>query len=143
MLERVRRVDLRSEVPVIIENTESDIVNLNQEQLYLSGMDADGEQLDEYRNSEYAEMKAGMNPNPGTGIPDLNLTGAFYRSMKVDIGSNEFYIDATDEKTSWLKERYGERIFGFTEDSRRRYATGVFFEQLKLYIETVTGLKFS
>src|SRR5690606_11492620 len=114
----------------------------NQEQLYLSGIDADGETLDHYRNTEYADLKATMNPNPGKGTPDLNLTGSFYRGFEVAVTKDEFTIGSTDPKTDWLEERYGEKIFGFTPDSRKRYALGVFHDAVKLYITQVTGLKF-
>lgn len=135
-------LDLRSQVPTIIENTEEEIVELNQEQLYLSGIDAEGNTLDHYRNPEYSEMKAAMNPNPGAGIPDLNLTGNFYRGFEVSVTKDEFILSSTDPKTEWLEERYGEKIFGFTRDSRKRYALGVFYNAVKLYITQVTGLKF-
>lgn len=142
MYERVAKLDLREQVPAIIENTAEEIIALNQEQLYLSGINREGEELREYRNENYARAKNSMNPNPGLGVPDLNLTGDFYRGFKLQMEADGFSIDSTDQKTGMLKDKYGETIFGLTPDSRIRYAFGAFFDAVKNYIQNITGLQF-
>lgn len=143
MLDRVKRLDLRAEVPVIVENTEEQVLDLNREQLLLHGTDSEGKLLQEYRSAAYARKKNRQNPNPGYGNPDLHLTGYFHSTFALkDITPKTFRITATDSITGKLTEKYGENIFGLSKDSTRRYAMGPFFSQVKLYIETVSGLKF-
>lgn len=54
-------------------------------------------------------------------IVTLYDTGAFYRDMFVDVGSDVIEIDSMDSKSDELKEKYGERIFGLTKSSKEEY----------------------
>jgi hypothetical protein len=57
-----------------------------------------------------------MNPLPPFRVPDLHLTGAFYGGMKLDVSGDSFTITSTDGKTPELVEKYGEDIFGLSEE---------------------------
>lgn len=45
-------------------------------------------------------------------------TGDFYEGFKVVKSQNEFFVTSTDEKTASLKRKYGDDIFGLTDDSK-------------------------
>lgn len=140
LLDAVRQINLRDEVPKIIEESKEKIEAFNQMQLY-SGLDSKGNKIRSYRNKSYAYKKSTINPKPGLGTPDLKLTGKFYRGMKVIVTSSTFEVDSVDGKTSDLIEKYGEGIFGLTEESKTEYAQNTLFEGIKNYITSKTGLK--
>ena len=47
----------------------------------------------------------------------LKDTGAFYEGIYVERHGKELVFDSTDEKTSDLKEKYGESIFGLQKEN--------------------------
>lgn len=134
MLDKVKSLDLRSEVPVILQRTSYEIESLNKEQLYNYGVDSTGTKLKEYSSEYYAREKNYDNPRPGKGIPDLFVTGAFYKGFGVVVSSKKFIIDSTDSKSASLEARYGSKIFGLTADNKKVYALGVFYAELKKYV---------
>jgi hypothetical protein len=142
MLNRFESLDLRAQIPSLIESTEETIIALNQRQLYTQSIDKDGDPLGGYRSAEYESLKASMNPILG-GLVDLNFTGAFYRGFRLlTVDENIFEIDSTDSKSEQLENKYGEAIFGLTEDSLSEYALGAFFDAMAGYIESITKLDF-
>lgn len=142
MLDKVKSVELRSEVPVIIERTQADLILLNQTQLFQFGMKADGTYLSEYKNKYYAAKKHAKNPQPGLGRPDFKDTGSFYQDFVVKADKSVFSVDSKDSKTTSLIERDGEKVFGLTKDNKKVYALGVFYQGIQRYITFKTGLVF-
>jgi len=85
--------------------------------------------------SSYAKFKHEMNREPGLGIADLKLTGAFYNAFYFD--KNELEVSSKDSKTDSLMERYGQYIFKLTPESieeYRPYFNSQFFETIKAYL---------
>lgn len=116
MISRLKAFDVReTAVEVIRENSDA-IVAINQGQLSM-GQKKDGRKVGWYRSEQYAQFKNSMNPLPPFRVPDLRLTGAFYGGMKLDISGDKFNITSTDSKTPELVEKYGEDIFGLSEES--------------------------
>jgi len=72
-------------------------------QLY-AGRDNLDQSLRQYRSSEYAQMKHGMNPLPGLGNPDLYLTGATHRSIRMAVNGQMVVTLVTDIHD--LEKRY-------------------------------------
>jgi len=143
MYESVKRIDLRNQVPVIIENTKDTILLLNASQLYQLNVSGTGELIKpRYSSTEYEKLKMKMNFNLTADRVDLYYTGDFYRSRDVEVTKKEFYIYASDSKTYDILEKYGDEILDLTEASEEEYANGLFLENLKLYIETVSLLRF-
>lgn len=137
---RFQQVDLRNQVPVIIELTSEEIILLNQMQLYTESLDKSGAELGGYRSQEYENLKRGLNPGLD-GKVDLRLTGDFYGGFYVRVEDTEFTIGSTDSKASKLEAKYGKAIFGMTDESKARYSMGVFFNALKNYIENITKIQ--
>lgn len=60
-----------------------------------------------YKNSDYAKKKQQRNPKPAFGTPDLTDTGAFVRSIRIDVFGDGFEPRATDSKAPALLAKYG------------------------------------
>lgn len=140
--EKFKTVDLRTEVPVIIERTKADLILINQLQLFTKGQDSLGNTNAPYRSSSYAKKKESINPQPGYGVPDLKLTGEFYRDFTLSVKSKTFEVDSVNEKSAGLKAKYGDQIFGLNKESKAEYSTGVLFDGVRKYITSKTGLRF-
>lgn len=100
----------------IVENQE-EILDLNVAQLRV-GKDSFGEFLYEYASEEYAQMKQAMGSQAPFGKPDLILEGDFTEGfvLKYESGG-QFTITSTDDKTADLVAKYGDEIFGLTDES--------------------------
>ena len=99
----------------IVEDNSNEIIDLNTEdQLFDRGIGSDGESLGVYSNP-YKKLKKAIG-QPSDRVT-LRLEGDFHKSFEVIIGSKQFQINATDKKTKWLIQRYGEKIFGLTSDN--------------------------
>jgi hypothetical protein len=144
MLDNVMRLDLRSEVFNILENTKDEIIKLNQAQLYLNQIDKDGDAISPmYYSEEYETEKLSMNPHLTPGRVDLNYSGDFYSSFDLFINQHSFEVISSDSKAEELEYKYGEGIFGLTAENKSNYALTVFLDAMKSYIETTSGLKFN
>jgi hypothetical protein len=101
----------------------------------IEGTNKKGAKIGRYRNAAYAQKKNQMNPIPGFGIPDLLLTGAFYKGIYTEIRGSRVIIDSTDEKTPKLARQYGEEIFGLDKSSKvelvREDLRPVFMREIK------------
>lgn len=143
MLDKVKSLDLRSEVPVIIDRTKAELILLNQTQLFQFGMKADGTYLSEYKNKYYAAKKHARNPQPGLGRPDFKDTGEWYKDFFVKADKNVFEVDSKNSKSADLIKRDGDKIFGLTKENKTVYSLGPLYDGIKRYITTKTGLNFS
>lgn len=142
MLLRVQSINLPMQVPIIIDNTNQSIIELNQRQLYNDSEDSNNEALRLYGSLSYALEKNKLNPLPGFGRPDLYLTGAFFKGFNVRVTNTSFFINSSDGKTSNLVKKYTEDIFGLTPDSKKEYAKTIVWEGIKSYIKDRSGLVF-
>jgi len=103
-------------VKSIVEDNSNKIIELNTEkQLFDRGIGSDGLRLEPAYSNPYKKLKKALN-QPSDRVT-LRLEGDFYESFEVIIGSKQFQINATDKKTKWLIQRYGEKIFGLTSDN--------------------------
>jgi len=144
MLEKLQRVKLNEEIPVIIQRNSNEAVKLNRKQLYDKGRDVNGQKLAPYQSQTYALEKNRVNPSPGLFTPDLYLTGAFQRGFYAQVkGGTTIVFGSTDMKTSDLEIKYTNKIFGLTMDSKERFALETVMPEIRNYITGITGLKFS
>jgi len=109
----------------------------------LEGKNRKGARIGRYRNPAYARMKEVMNPLPGFGVPDLRLTGEFYKQVYVDVRDNTVIIDSTDEKTQSLVNKYGEEIFGLNENTKAEFIRKDLRPVFMQKISEATGLPLS
>jgi len=137
---RFGMINLREQVPVIIELTSDEIILLNQAQLYKSSLDSLGNNLGGYSMEFYENLKKELNPALG-GLVDLYLTGDFYGGFYVSIEDGSFIIGSTDSKSDDLESKYGKAIFGLSDESKAIYSRGLFFQALRNYIEGITKIQ--
>jgi hypothetical protein len=131
-------IEMHREAKSAIGRTSEFIADLNVEQLE-KGLTSEGKRLPRYRNKTYARFKNAINPLPGFGNPDLILTGAFTKSFKIDVGSEDLEVVSNDIHD--LSERYGEDIYGLSDDNQEFYNQEIFLPELAQSIENITGLK--
>lgn len=141
LYQKLQTLDTDQIIQQSMEQTKDVLADLNVEQMN-KGLNAKGEKIGEYRSEAYAEMKHSMNPLPGFGIPDLRLTGAFYRGTSVSISGQKVIIDSSDEKSADLQEKYGEEIFGLSGVYKREYLNESLGPIFRKSITSVIGLKF-
>ena len=100
----------------IVEDNSNEIIELNTEdQLFDQGIGSDGSSLEPTYSNPYKKIKQAIG-QPSDRVT-LRLEGDFYKSFEVIIGDKQFRINATDKKTKWLINRYGEKVFGLTKDN--------------------------
>lgn len=93
------------------------IIDLNtQNQLFDKGIDSRGRSLGPYR-----PLSINIRKEKGLSTDHVQLffEGAFYASFHINVGLGYFEIDGNPIKPSMdLTERYGEDIFGLTDESK-------------------------
>lgn len=79
------------------------VVELNRQQLR-QGIKSDGAEVTPYyKNFNYKRREKPV---------DLYLQGDFYRSFRVVLADDGFYIEARDSKTDRLLKKYGAEVLG-------------------------------
>ena len=118
LLQRVQSLNVNTVSQDTMEEAAPIVESWQRDQL-LGGKNREGKKIGRYRNPAYAQMKHSMNAVPGLGVPDLRLTGDFYRGIYTDVRGDKIIIDSTDEKTQDLVDKYGEVIFGLSKDTKK------------------------
>ena len=144
MIKRLSGLNFGQEAIDAIIETEDDYLQLNTEQQLQYGTDNTGNSIQPtYKNKYYAKKKNIMNPLPGMGVPDLKVSGEFYKQLKfADVDKQHIEIASDVDYAKYIEKNYGTAIYGLDNNNRPRYTFGAFFETLKLKIETITGLTF-
>jgi len=139
MQRRLDRFDINKEVRETIEETAESVADFNRKQLF-EGIRATGADI----KPAYAPLTILIKDQKGQPTDRVTLkdTGAFYEGIFVDVNSESFDIDSTDEKSEALKAKYGERIFGLTPENKGEYAMFTFFPALRDKITKKLGFKF-
>lgn len=114
-------------------NNEFELVALNKQQLYDLGIDSTGNKLSPYRSKYYADMKFELR---GIELTDLFLSGEWQRNFYIEIDGEMYRINSTDEKTAALIEKYGDNIFGFTDENK----TKAFFIIKPSFVEKINDI---
>lgn len=140
IIERLQGMNLQELLTESILETAEQYVDLNTAQLY-QGKDGDGQPISpQYAWDTYAAEKNQMNPTPGYGIPDLKLTGAFYRGYTLQVEGDEVIKDSDVEYADDLFTKYGNQIGELDEVNHDEYVNGemapVFYDKVR----ELTGL---
>lgn len=109
------KVVLPNLVREVIQESEQEIIDLNQVQLF-SGENADGSDIE----PEYTSLTKRIKRVKGQPFDRVTLrdTGSFYGKMKVKTAGEILEIDSTDPKRNKLVQKYGEEIFGLTDENK-------------------------
>ena len=143
LLESVEKVDLTIIIEATIEETAADYIRLNTEEQLFKGIDANGAQLQPlYKSKSYAKKKNEMNATPGYGVPDLKLTGSFYKSQKLAVNGDQINLDSDVDHAQYLEKNYGaEKIYGLDDENQETYNFGAFQDAFANKITELTGLE--
>lgn len=139
MQRRLNNFDIQKEVRESIEETAESVADFNRRQMF-AGIRATGADI----RPAYAPLTILIKDQKGQPTDRVTLkdTGAFYEGIFVDVNSETFEIDSSDEKSEALKVKYGERIFGLTPENKGEYALYTFFPALRERITRRLGFKF-
>lgn len=117
----------------IVEHSKNQALDLNTKQLF-EGRDSQGQSLGGYKSQSYAQFKRTLNP---AGVVDLKLTGSFYSGFFAKTDKFPVLFDSTDEKTSELKAKYGDEIFGLDQNNLEEFRQEIKPEVQTLFREIV------
>jgi hypothetical protein len=101
-----------------IKTNSAKLERLNVQQMEY-GLTAKGKRIKPfYFSKDYAKGKRSIGSKAPLGVPDLKVTGAFHRGVKIIIGKAKYYITSRDLKTVDLRRKYGY-IFGLSPKSQK------------------------
>lgn len=140
MIRRVDSLDIKANLPEMVNNTKEEMADLNISQLEL-GQEKTGNPITpEYRSELYADFKKSIGSKAPEGTPNLKLTGSFYDGINVQLNGMEYFISSTDGKMPDLVEKYGDDIFGLSEENKSKYALDVLYYEIREYIRKTIGI---
>ena len=132
MLANIQGLDLKKAALVSIAKTAEQYADLNREQL-LHGKKADGSTMPPYSWTSVHKF------HKPAGPIRLYDTGAFQKSIALDVGSSKLQIVSDDPHN--LRKRYTDEIFGLGNTNQEYYNQEIFFPEFAEKIESQTGLK--
>lgn len=139
VLNNFKSLNIRTELPKIIQAGDDALITANQNQLY-RGKKSDGSDVGYYGSLTYAIDKEKRNSQPGFGKVDLYDTGDFYNGFFVEVKSDSYLIYSKDDKVGALVEKYTDDIFGLDSKNKDTFVNEVVYPGIKNYIEAKTGL---
>jgi hypothetical protein len=120
LIQKLQAISVNDVATESLEAATDQLRDRQKDQL-LSGLNSKGQKIGRYQSKKYASFKNQMNPAPGFGVPDLRLTGGFYKGIYSDVRGETVLIDSTDEKTTALVKKYGESVFGLNKPTKREF----------------------
>lgn len=116
-------VEFNKSIPKLVreavENNEDSIISLNaDEQLYELGITATGISINSfapYKLFTYRNKIASSQPADRVTLRDR---GEFHQDFFLNTSDTSFTISSHDEKTADLTMKYGDDIFGLTEENK-------------------------
>ncbi len=116
--ERIESFEPNLTILEAVETNSYDVLELvTEQQLYEHGMrGGDGRTIWEYAPYKEATIRAKERKNQPTDRVTLRDTGEFHESFELVIESDAFKIQATDDKTKFLTNRYGEGVLALSDE---------------------------
>lgn len=130
----LKKVDIDKLSKQSIAQTADKIAALNVNQL------SKGQRSDDVMMPDYSNASIMLFHKP-PGPIRLFETGTFWKSIKVDVGSEVLTTIADDPNN--LQKRFGQNIFGMNTASHEFYVNQVFLPLLQEKIQKLTGLEFN
>lgn len=119
--DRFIAVDFEATVQFCIDQTKDAIITYNRDYMY-RGLLVDGNPISpDYKSDEYENFKQAIHPNKPKMVPDLYVTGAFYRGLAVVVNKKSFITSSTDEKAAKLELQYTNKIYGLSNEDIPKY----------------------
>lgn len=134
---RLEQIDPERMTREVVEDNPKPLIELNKDQLYEKGEDADGKKVGKYVNDKYAAKKHRMNPAVGYGTPDGYLTGNMYQNMRVLTDSQQYEVDSTGFAYPYFSRRF-PKAFGLSPVSIQEYRNDVLRPEIIKKIAAIT-----
>lgn len=106
---RLKNTDVERLAMESIEDTRSDLIARQQEQMF-AGKTATGTTITPHYKPRTVSIKS--KKGQPTDRVTLKDTSAFYKAIFVDVRDTTYVIDSIDYKTPLLISKYGKSIFG-------------------------------
>lgn len=129
------------EVPRIVANNTTRLVELEQEQL-AAGIDRSGS----HRSDEYAPLTKYLKPRLYSGLGaeidrvTFFATGRLYGSLKANVAGLTYKIESPLPSFDKMVDRIGEENYGLDPEQRLEFATTVTLPEFGRVMEEKTGL---
>ena len=109
-------IDLPDLIKEIVKGKEAFIVNLVKNRLYQTGKNGSGQLiLPSYALSTIRDKKR---RNKRTSHVTLRNEGLFYKGFYLELERYNIILNSSDNKTSWLIDKYGPTILKFTAEKK-------------------------
>ena len=119
-VKRVKAFDFEKAILNVVSLNDKKALNLNRDtQLFDEGSDSLGNLL----SPPYTDLTILLKTIAGQPSNRVTLrdSESFHNSFFMDASKFTVKIDATDSKTTELKEKYGEDIFGLDDESQSEF----------------------
>lgn len=123
-----------AEIAQAIRDSEKELTKLNRSQLLKSKDSADKPLT--HKSTGKTRLTPAYAKKTGKKKPNLFLEGKFQKSIFLTVGTKEHFFNATDFKTPFLTNNYGE-IFGIAPSNENKESTIVSKKYLNNYINKV------
>lgn len=119
VIERLERLDLEAALSEAIAFTKEEYADMNREQ-WKEGITSTGADI---MPSPYSLGYAKIRLREGLPIDviDLRRKGAFYGGYTIDQDGSVMHLSSDVDYEKWITHRYGEKIYGLTDESMAKY----------------------
>jgi hypothetical protein len=132
--EAVSQIDVQK--AVIVQSMEVDMVEMEQKRMF-EGLLSTGEPTTPYYTPFTVAIKTAK--GQPTDRVTLKDTGDFYNAMFVEVIGDSVVFDSKDYKSEDLKDKYGETIFGLSDENRTEVKS-MFAQRLLQWFRELTKL---
>lgn len=102
-----------------LKGLEAEIIDLNREQLKERGETSEGTKIASYQPYAPSTVSKKRSKGQPTDMVTLYDEGDFQGAFEVRFGNDWFAIFSNDYKAPFLEPKYGDEIYGLTEESKR------------------------
>lgn len=149
----MRAVNLKDQVPRIIDRTKDEYLTIQKQQL-MEGKDSSGGDLkpgyleDPFFKTPkaaaaYLRWKQHITPNPkrNPNAPNLFITGVFHGSLNVTVGGGFIKTSSSSSIFGSVERKYSGKELGLSPVSKGRYSKDYVMPKVREYVHEITELK--
>lgn len=119
-------------IRLIVDQYDYILIDMNvQDQLYERGINRNGKALSDENPYRPMTVEFKIAKHQPYNRVTLRDEGDFHSSFKIDARHNDFEIYATDIKTLVLAEKYGNEIFGLTNENLNEFIREYLYPELQ------------
>lgn len=140
LYEAFGQVNLRQDLPELIEQTGNHLELLIIGQLEKGQMPDGGSIQPSYASNYYAKQKFSMNSLPGYGVPDIKKSGKYYAATKVTAKGDEYDVESdTPYANADSITQYGDILLP-SDENKQIYCDDTLMPAIANYILEKTGI---